>query len=61
MERFNVFVNFGWQIFQVTSQKIIRVALDKNQAKTEISDTAGSAFDTTLSAAGIIAGNLTNR
>ena len=61
MERFNVFVKFGWQIFHVTSQETIRVALDKNQAKSEISDAAGSAFDTTISAAGMIAGNLTNK
>ena len=55
-ERFYVYVRFGWKIFKVTAQEIISSALDKNTAKATCSNVTGDAIDTTISAAGIIAG-----
>jgi len=55
-ERFSVYVKFGWQIFTITVQEIIQIALDKKVAKPKYSKNVGEGVDTTAQAAGIIAG-----
>ena len=57
-ERFSVYVNFGWQIFTITIQEIMEIALDKNVAKPKYSKKVGEGLDITAQAAGLIAGKV---